>query len=353
MFTFKQFYLLESIFDDAFVHWKEEASSSDEVEQCIDTFKILKQRNFLKGSEADISPWIKKDFNEFKAFVDSKSKKHEQKSAIKRTEGDVERIFENEFCTIVCPNTFEASKKYGAGTKWCISGNVIEHWKSYTEKGTKFYFILPKNNTHKLAVAVYQNNSSKEVYNELDKVISVQKFTALLKQYAIPKTVLFTNEMDWDKWLLQHKHTINPDGSVDIDGDVDLSEMKLKKLPFKFGRVTGNFDCSNNQLTSLQGAPSSVGKDFYCYYNQIISLQDGPQKVRGYYNCSHNQLTSLQGAPSEVGGVFYCNYNQLTSLQGAPSKVGKSFFCHSNPKLKQAEINKLINFYKNQKMKKK
>jgi hypothetical protein len=159
--------------------------------------------------------------------------------------------------------------------------------------------------------------------------------------------------MDWDKWLLQHKHTINPDGSVDIDGDVNLSEMKLKELPFKFGKVEGYFDCSSNQLTSLQGAPSEVRGVFNCFNNQLTSLQGAPSKVRGDFYCSDNQLTSLQGAPSEVGGGFFCSYNQLTSLQGAPSKVGKSFFCHSNPKLKQAEINKLTQFYKNQKMKKK
>ncbi len=33
--------------------------------------------------------------------------------------------------------------------------------------------------------------------------------------------------------------TLNPDGTVDVDGSVYLSGRRLSKLPLKFGRVTG------------------------------------------------------------------------------------------------------------------
>ena len=59
-------------------------------------------------------------------------------------------------------------------------------------------------------------------------------------------------------------YTINPDGLVDVDGDVNLREFQLKKLPFNFGKVTGDFYCFYNNLTSLQGAPTSVGGEFNC-----------------------------------------------------------------------------------------
>jgi hypothetical protein len=36
-------------------------------------------------------------------------------------------------------------------------------------------------------------------------------------------------------------YTINPDGTVDVDGDVDLYNKGLTKLPLKFGKVTGYF----------------------------------------------------------------------------------------------------------------
>ncbi len=128
----------------------------------------------------------------------------------------------------------------------------------------------------------------------------------------------------WDKWLSELKHTINPDGTIDVEGDVDLTAMKLKKLPFKFGKVTGDFYCRNNKLTSLEGAPTSVGGSFYCYYNKLTSLKGGPTSVEGDFYCNDNELTSLEGAPTSVGGVFYCRDNQLTSLKYLP-KAAKYF----------------------------
>jgi hypothetical protein len=79
-------------------------------------------------------------------------------------------------------------------------------------------------------------------------------------------------------------YTVNEDGTVDVDGDVELSDKGLKKLPLKFGRVTGHFSCNNNELTTLEGSPSRVG---------------------GYFICNSNELTTLKGGPSEVGGNFW------------------------------------------------
>ena len=88
-------------------------------------------------------------------------------------------------------------------------------------------------------------------------------------------------------------YTINSDGSIDVDGDVNIAYMKLDKLPLRFNRIGGNFDCSVNHLTSLIGAPKEIGGNFYC---------------------NNNQLTSLEGAPKEVGGFFDCDKNPLPQL---------------------------------------
>ena len=50
-------------------------------------------------------------------------------------------------------------------------------------------------------------------------------------------------------------YTINPDGSIDVDGNVNLYEMELTKLPLKFNNVSGYFNCSWNDLTTLEGCP--------------------------------------------------------------------------------------------------
>ncbi|MCK9475633.1 MAG: hypothetical protein M0R46_06935 [Candidatus Muirbacterium halophilum] len=104
-------------------------------------------------------------------------------------------------------------------------------------------------------------------------------------------------------------YNINDDGSIDVNGNVDLYNRKLKVLPLEFRNVYGSFDCEDNKLTNLIGCP---------------------QYVDGYFSCGGNKLTTLEGAPQSIGGDFYCNYNNLTSLEGAPKRVSGLFLCDSN-----------------------
>jgi len=143
-----------------------------------------------------------------------------------------------------------------------------------------------------------------------------------------------------------------PDGTLVVLGDIDLSYKNLTKLPdlssvIVKGRfscsnnhltslngapqsVGGNFSCANNQLTSLEGAPQAVRGNFCCYSDQLTTLEKAPHIVRGNFDCYDNHLTSLEHAPRTVGGGFYCNNNHLTSLKGAPDTVGDVFHCGNN-----------------------
>ena len=145
--------------------------------------------------------------------------------------------------------------------------------------------------------------------------------------------------------------SINSEGLVDVDGDVYFFRG-LKKLPFRFGTVTGsfrvtnnheleslegcphtvggNFDCSTNKIKSLKGSPKTVGGDFDCKYNKLKSLENGPETVGGDFECDYNQLTNLVGAPKTVGGNFWCNNNQIKSFEGVPKFTG-NFHCDYNP----------------------
>ena len=125
-------------------------------------------------------------------------------------------------------------------------------------------------------------------------------------------------------------YTNNPDGSIDVDGNVHLNDKELKELPLKFNKVTGDFKCHNNQLTSLKGSPQEVGGEFYCHYNQLTTLEGCPQKVGGAFICGNNQLTTLQYAPQAVSGIFSCSNNQLTSLEYCPQQINGIFDCFEN-----------------------
>ena len=109
-------------------------------------------------------------------------------------------------------------------------------------------------------------------------------------------------------------YTVNPDGTVDVKGSVNLSHKNLTRLPLQFGKVSGDFYCNDNQLTTLEGCPTEVGRGFNCYNNQLTTLEGCPTSVGGAFNCQDNQLTTLEGGPTSVGGGFYCNHNPVYEI---------------------------------------
>ena len=135
--------------------------------------------------------------------------------------------------------------------------------------------------------ALKRSNTAKE--RKEDKANRIQEF--------------IDNQPESEYIYITDDNVINSKKSIVIS-DTDLINGKL---PFKFGRVDGDFDCRNcTSLTSLEGSPQKVGRDFYCS------------------NCT--SLTSLEGVPQGVGRNFYCrNCPSLTSLEGAPKKIGGKF----------------------------
>ena len=108
--------------------------------------------------------------------------------------------------------------------------------------------------------------------------------------------------------------SINKDGLVDVNGNVDLRSKGLTELPLRFGMVSGYFICSYNKLANLEGAPESVDGSFWCHNNELTTLEGSPYSVGGDFNCSWNELTTLKDSPKSVGGYFWCNNNPLTLL---------------------------------------
>lgn len=143
-------------------------------------------------------------------------------------------------------------------------------------------------------------------------------------------------------------YTINPDGKVDVDGDVSIHVLEGKKLPIKFGKVTGDFwmteayeltslegcpyevggsftieDCG--EVKSIKGCPKTVGFNFAVTDCLIKNLQGCPEVVPGYFDCSETLLTSLKGGPKYVGEDYYANHTRITDLEGGPEEVGFNF----------------------------
>lgn len=137
------------------------------------------------------------------------------------------------------------------------------------------------------------------------------------------------NTLDIDKICLQYKiekYSINPDGSVDVDGNVDLSSRNLSILPLKFRRVMGNFNVQYNCVKTLENSPVSVGGNLNCFNNHLKNFIGGPRWVGGDFYAYNNSLISLQGSPHEVVGNYFISGNdKLPNLVGCTLIIGGDF----------------------------
>jgi hypothetical protein len=104
-------------------------------------------------------------------------------------------------------------------------------------------------------------------------------------------------------------YTINGNGSIDVNGYVNLINKGLTELPLTFNKVTGYFDCGKNRLTSLKGSPKWVGGFFYCDNNQLTSLEFSPEYVGGWFSCEFNDLIDNY-SETEIVGKFYTGLKQ-------------------------------------------
>lgn len=126
-----------------------------------------------------------------------------------------------------------------------------------------------------------------------------------------------------DKWNINIENfTINNDLTVDVDGDVNLYDRTITKLPFKFGKVTGNFSISESRLETLEGCPYEIGGNFNCWDCNLTSLEFSPLEIGAYMDCSGNKLTSLKGMPLEIGSDFDCYHNKIKELDSVSNIEG-------------------------------
>jgi hypothetical protein len=320
---------------DKFIKGGEEESK---VKDYLARFNELSLKQRLKG--IDVMSF--KTFKDLQRTVDevgAEKSKSEVKKEISLKDAD--KILENERFLIISPKTYEATCKYGKGTKWCIaSTETPEHWANYNKKAIKFYFIFDKTKKeddpyYKIAIVVPPSGIL-QAYDAQDNQIEINEVPTLLKSLGLDRHLFKPKELTEDDWINswiedETRWKRNSDGTIDVKGDILIQYNRFKKLPVKFSFVSGKFLCDHNNLETLEGSPQTVEGSFDCSYNNLKTLEGGPMIVSEDYDCIHNAIESLKGSPEEVGGIFNCGYNELISLEGAPKKVW-GFACINNKK---------------------
>ena len=131
---------------------------------------------------------------------------------------------------------------------------------------------------------------------------------------------LFESFENIDKICKQYNienYTINPDGTIDVNGEVggvNLDYLRLKKLPLKFNKVNGWFDCGNNELITLEGSPIEVNGSFWCNFNRLTSFEFAPKIIRGGFDCENNNIKTFEHFPSYIKYYFCCDDNPIEEV---------------------------------------
>lgn len=116
-------------------------------------------------------------------------------------------------------------------------------------------------------------------------------------------------------------YTINPDGSIDVNGNVELGVYKLDKIPLKFNNVSGYFNISYNNITSLEGCPKYIGGIFYCNNNKLTSLEYFPNKIKYSILLKGNPLESLAGFNEDYDKLYCDNKDELIKKHKRSKKL--------------------------------
>ena len=133
-------------------------------------------RQNLKSPYNDFYYWIK--LNDWDAFTKFMQEQRNKKDAKQKEKEGARLIYSDKDWKVYEITTYEASVKYGANTKWCISGskrwsngeNGRGYWNDYTSKGVKFYFFIGKDT--KYAIALYPNGTDFEIFDAQDNAIA-------------------------------------------------------------------------------------------------------------------------------------------------------------------------------------
>jgi hypothetical protein len=154
--------------------------------------------------------------------------------------------------------------------------------------------------------------------------------------YEPIKRIINNNELDeqyiidfLDKQKYVEKFKINK-GCVDVIGDVIIRDMHLEKIPFKFGKIEGDFIVSNNSLFDLENCPKHVMGSFDVSKNMLLDLYGGPTYVGDDYDCSDNFISSLKYMPRRIFGNLNISNNHITSFDDSPEIIDGNLICQQN-----------------------
>ena len=134
--------------NNKYLDWMVKTALGKNQDESIPTVDAILR--IVTGFHKQLARIKNKDINSYKELIDLKDVVDEAEKAAeeKKIAKQAKKVFENDEAVIYAPFTVQASCKYGAGSRWCISGtagtnNSNPHFDDYS-KHSNFYFFINK-----------------------------------------------------------------------------------------------------------------------------------------------------------------------------------------------------------------
>ena len=171
------------------------------IEEIIDDIELIKEFDRFQQSLEE------KDINKYSfAGLKNAIQSHKEKSKSQQNKFDssgAKKIYEDSNILIVKPLTYEASCKYGSGTRWCTTmANTPTYFKQYTEGNDQslYYVILKKFDRHNkfYKIAIHKKIGEETWYDSTDERMTEREKDVF--NLGAPK-VIQTIRNDWNEEL--------------------------------------------------------------------------------------------------------------------------------------------------------
>jgi hypothetical protein len=169
------------------------------VEEIIDNIELIKDFNRFQQSleEKDINKY---DLDGLKIVIEA-HKESSKSQQNKFDSSDAKKLYEDSNILIVKPLTFEASCKYGSGTRWCTTmANTPNYFKQYTsgDDQSLYYVILKKfdRNNKFYKIAIHKKPGEETWYDSTDERMTDREKDVF--NLGAPK-VIETIRNEWNK----------------------------------------------------------------------------------------------------------------------------------------------------------
>ncbi len=149
---------------------------SQEVNNKINQFRDLVNRNQVQGAERNIDAWRKQGWQHFNNFVTSKQGQH-SKTQLKRSKvtGNQVIVRDDKQWLIVVPLDKTASCYHGTGTEWCTASTSVNYFHNYFHKNEQnLIYVINKQTKGKWAIAV--SAGVFDIFNSRDNIIDDSQF---------------------------------------------------------------------------------------------------------------------------------------------------------------------------------